>query len=388
MSTITKKIVAIAMALSVFALVAPAQGATVEELQAQINSLLATLATLQAQLSGTTQTGVTGCTITSFATDLSQGMTSADVKCLQIILNSDAATKVAATGAGSPGNETTYFGALTYAAVVKFQNKYASEVLTPIGLTAGTGYVGARTRAKLNTMFGTVVVPPVVPPVTNPLTVALASNSPVASNLQKSTANNVMVRITFTGSSAADTYVTGLAIKNYGNAENGIDLVEVNDIKLFDESNIQIGTTRNLIGGTANFVVIPAIVVPKNGTKTVSVTANVTANAETLTTVQLGLDSATAITGATFAGNYPVKGSVFTIVPSGAIGTLTTGDYSTPPVVSVKIGQTNVILESFIVGAGSREDVRINQITLENEGTISATDITNIRIREVGGSVV
>jgi hypothetical protein len=76
-----------------------------------------------------------------------------DVLILQKILNADPATRIAVLGIGSPGNENGFFGLLTKSAVIKFQEKYRSEVLAPSGLSAGTGYVGSRTVAKLNRLL-------------------------------------------------------------------------------------------------------------------------------------------------------------------------------------------------------------------------------------------
>ena len=69
-----------------------------------------------------------------------------DVRQLQVILNRDPRTRVAVAGPGSPGQETTVYGGLTRAAVIRFQEQYGI-VAGPT--TPGYGEVGPLTRAKI-----------------------------------------------------------------------------------------------------------------------------------------------------------------------------------------------------------------------------------------------
>ena len=82
--------------------------------------------------------------------NLSLGSSGPQVLSLQQILNQSPDTRIASAGPGSPGNETAYFGALTKAAVMRFQQKYANQILVPAGLAQANGFVGSYTRVMLN----------------------------------------------------------------------------------------------------------------------------------------------------------------------------------------------------------------------------------------------
>ncbi|MBI4193388.1 MAG: peptidoglycan-binding protein [Candidatus Colwellbacteria bacterium] len=100
-----------------------------------------------AQPSVSTQTGVQ-----PFTKNLGLGSTGSEVTLLQQFLAKNKELY-------PQGIVSGYFGPLTKAAVIRFQNKYASTVLAPIGLSAGTGYVGTLTRAELNERYGKELAP-------------------------------------------------------------------------------------------------------------------------------------------------------------------------------------------------------------------------------------
>lgn len=89
----------------------------------------------------------------TFEKDIRFGETvTPDVSYLQYLLNQNPETKVADTGPGSNTELTNYFGPKTRDALIRFQNLYASEILTPAGLTKGTGFLGPNSRRKLNSL--------------------------------------------------------------------------------------------------------------------------------------------------------------------------------------------------------------------------------------------
>lgn len=80
-----------------------------------------------------------------FTKNLNKGDTGNDVKVLQEILIIE--------GCLAPGNAIGIYGPKTFAAVKKFQEKYKSQILTPVGLSQGTGLFYNSTRAFINNLI-------------------------------------------------------------------------------------------------------------------------------------------------------------------------------------------------------------------------------------------
>jgi hypothetical protein len=110
---------------------------TSTSMQTTLTQLQAQLASLMAQAKAQ---GMTVSANTSFVRDLTVGSTGADVQALQVWLNTHGFV-IATSGPGSLGHESMSFGALTRAAVAKFQIAH--------GITPASGYLGPKTRAAL-----------------------------------------------------------------------------------------------------------------------------------------------------------------------------------------------------------------------------------------------
>ncbi len=112
---------------------------TAEELAARIGQLLAILTALKEELAE-----LNACPEVS--NNLYYGLTdNSQVRCLQQFLKEQ--------GVYPEGIVSGNFLDLTKQAVIRFQEKYLEEILAPLELEKGTGYVGPSTRAKINQLL-------------------------------------------------------------------------------------------------------------------------------------------------------------------------------------------------------------------------------------------
>ncbi len=119
----------------------------INRLLAIIDSLKKQIAAIIAQKNGQSGAGSNYCL--QINSNLSFGMqNSNEIRCLQEFLKKQGADIY------PEGFVTGNFGNLTRLAVIKFQERYAPEILAPIGLSNGTGYVGERTKQKINQILG------------------------------------------------------------------------------------------------------------------------------------------------------------------------------------------------------------------------------------------
>ena len=146
-----------------------ASAATVAELQAQISALFEQIKKLQTELKQVQKQPVEWCY--DFKTNLKIGDFDEDetgnIYTLHEVLIKEGFSFEYKTTLGGLRS----FDEETASAVVGFQQKYKEEILTPLSLKYGTGFVGQATRAKLNKLYGCGerIRPPIMPPEVKPI---------------------------------------------------------------------------------------------------------------------------------------------------------------------------------------------------------------------------
>jgi hypothetical protein len=123
-----------------------ANAMTATELKALIQQLQQQIAQLQSQLSEAEGQETAWCH--DFNVNLKIGDFNSDVDSLRKALQREGFSDLENTIAGEEFDE------IVASAVVGFQEKYKSEILSPYRLKNGTGFVGKSTRAKLNKLYG------------------------------------------------------------------------------------------------------------------------------------------------------------------------------------------------------------------------------------------
>ncbi len=391
MGKATSAFVGIATALFMLGGVAviPASAQTVADLQAQVNALMATITALNVQISamggGTTGTGYT------FTQNLKVGSTGEEVRQLQKFLNLDPATRIASgVDAGAPGYETSYFGVRTKAAVIKFQDKYTADILTPVGLTSGSGYWGPSSRAKAN-MLGGIAGPTPTPGTPTPTPSGPVGALSISSPLQPTNAlaplNAARIpftRITLTAG-GGDVTVNSITAERTGPALDAV----LSGVVLVDENGLQIGIAKTLNSDHRAILNTPFVV--KAGTsRTLTIggnrpTTSTSAHAGSvagLTVVAIDAGSSSV------SGSLPITGAFHVINEGLSIGSVTMSRGSLDPgaAQTKEVGTPNYNFSSIKVTSGSTEKVYVQSIRWNQTGSAGSGDITSLKTWVDGAS--
>lgn len=362
----------LAMTLS---LAVPKAGAvTIDELLAQIAQLQAQIMQLQAG-----QTG--GAAVCTFTRSLFLGVSGTDVKCLQQYLNGAGYT-VAASGAGSVGNETNYYGSRTKSAVAKWQ--------AAMGVSPAVGYFGPISQAKYTTVAGGttggggVVTPP---PAAGGLSVGLSASTQASRTIVAGAANMSFGKFTFTAGSG-DVTVTTLKFTKSGISADA----EVGSAYLYDaDSGDYLAQYSGLGSGVLTFTNSSGLFTVKAGmTRNVDLRLDVSSSASNNHTMAWSLNAAADVTSnaTSVSGAFPstTNAMTFVTVSDPAIATLTATAVTTGD--SVNAGTTGYLAGSFTLKA-SNSAVLLDRIVLTQNGSmISATDVANVKLVTTGGQQI
>lgn len=314
----------------------------------------------------------------SWNKNLKIGSTGSDVLDLQRFLNSDPDTTIALSGPGSKGKETSSYGSMTAKAIAKFQMKYAADILSPAGITKGTGSVGPATRAKLNALCNagissTSQASTTVQTTQNVLTVSKGDQPQSA--LAPAGAGGVPFTTVTLTAGASDVTVNSITVRRSGaGADGAFDSVALND-----EDGSQIGDEK-YFDSSHQVVFNEPITISAHTSTMLTVVGNMTDDTSDFAGQMPVLEVVAIDASAPVSGTLPIDGTAQTVndtlVIGGAQATLSQFDPETNS--NHYINDTGVRFSGIRITADSQEDLTLSSITWDQTGTAGPSDITNV----------
>ena len=344
-----------------FAFTSTVKADTVSDLQAQVQALLAQITALQGSAT------VSGAGCHTFTQNLTVGNSGGEVMWVQQFLNGHGA-QVSASGAGSPGNESSYFGAKTRAAVSAFQ--------AANGITPTAGYWGPLTRAKANSICaGTTPSPTPTPTPTGPGITISAAAQP-ANSLAPQGANRVpFTTFTLTNNTGAAVTINGITVQRAGLAQDAV----LAGVVLVDSNGLQIGIAKTL-NSNHQATVGDTWTLGPGQSQTLTVAGNMNTSLSSYAGQVIALSVVGVNTSVPVNGSLPITGAQQTVNATLTIGSVSVAISSFDPnaAQSKNIGDTGIKFTGVRFTAGSAEDLKLYSIRWRTNGSASAGDLANI----------
>lgn len=323
----------------------------------------------------------------SWERNLKVGNTGEDVLRLQRFLNSDPATQISDTGAGSPGYESDFFGTRTKLAVIKFQEKYASEILAPNDLTKGTGTVGASTRAKLNSLCvapavsqtnlpsldsGAAQLASVISAQADTLTLSDPGQS--ASSIAPANSTVLFLSVDFAAGSK-DVTIKEIEIERVG---LGVDAA-FGSFGLYDGDGLQIGNIVSL-NAKHRAVFRTPFRIPAGETRSYEIYANMKTDHTSYDSQTPAIQIIGIVASSPLAGILPLRGPMHTINSTLAVGGATAilSQFDPTGARTRYINEKDIKFSGIRITANSPEDITLSIIVWTQSGSAGMGDIANI----------
>lgn len=335
-----------------------AQGMTLAQL---VDLLIATgvispdkAAAARAAVAGTTTTTTTTTGGYTFAKDLQVGSRGADVTALQQMIGISPATG--------------YFGALTKAAVVKFQKDN--------GINA-TGYVGPMTRSALNKVGGTTTTTTTggtttVVPAGSTMAVSLSATSPASAAVVAGQAIANLAEYNFVNSSDVAAVVTNVTLNRTGVSDD----TTLSNVYLFDGAS-RVTDAATVSSGKITFNAGSGLfTIPARTAKTISVKADIKAS----TNGQIVGVSLTGVSAnVPVAATFPINGATFTVA-QGTMAGLSFNTTTSPAADNASLDPQNDFVMWENTASVTTRDIYLKTLSLKMIGSVAASDLGNFRL--------